>query len=431
MVSSPPRVDLLHYQKLGVEAVEESISSASLTSPVRARGVVNRFDHTIQFYLPAAAVLTSLTPVIETASGISVTSTEPASPPFDLSSGSVIYHLSDGSRYTVQATNIVPSAATVNQWLGSGINLGNDLDAWPGEEGSWTNRVVAQRSFFDDYRAMGFHSVRIPVTWGESTVPADRLSRDGEGSTVNPAFMKRVDTVVGWGLDAGLTVVINAHHEDWIRTLTGTPYQAQKARFVALWTQIAEHFQSWPPQLVFEILNEPQSKMTNADVNDLNRTVLAVIRASNPSRTVILGPAHYNALDAMTDGVFSVPAPANDAHIIANFHNYNPWPFAGQSSGTWGSAADIAKMNSDLRSAARWGKTRGVPVYMGEYGVTLVYNHKKTDLTSRATWYRQVHQAAQENGISMAAWDDYGDFKLYDRVNRSFDSSVVPVITGP
>jgi endoglucanase len=104
---------------------------------------------------------------------------------------------------------------------------------------------------------------------------------------------------------------------------------------VALWTQIAEHFQSWPPQLVFEILNEPQAKMTNADISDLNRTILTVIRASNPTRVVILGPARYNAIDAMTDGVISVPAPAADAHTIANFHNYNPWPFAGQSTGTW------------------------------------------------------------------------------------------------
>jgi len=427
--SPQPKVTL-HYQPVAAVApAAQGITSASLTSPVSAMGIVNRFDHTIWFYLPASAGLTNLTPVIVTAPGVSVTSTVPPTP-FDLSSGSATYHLSDGSTYTVQATNIVPSAATVNQGLGNGINLGNDLDAWPGEEGSWTSKVIAQQYFFDDYRAMGFDSVRIPVTWGASTAPADRLSRDGGKSAVNPAFMSRVDTVAGWGLDAGLTIVINAHHEDWIRTLTGSSYQAQKARFVALWTQIAEHFKTWPPQLVFEILNEPQGRMTNPDVNDLNRTILAVIRASNPTRTVILGPNRYNALDALTDGVFSVPSPAIDAHIIANFHNYNPWTFAGQSNGTWGSDGDVSRMKSDLRKAAQWAKSRGVPLYMGEYGVTFVYTHKKTDLTSRATWYKQVHQIASENGISMAAWDDYGDFKLYDRVNRSYDSSVVPIIAG-
>lgn len=62
--------------------------------------------------------------------------------------------------------------------------------------------------------------------------------------------------------------------------------------------------------------------------------------------------------------------------------------------------------------------------------MTLAYNHKNTDFASRATWYKQVHQVAKENGISMAVWDDYGDFRLYDRVNRSFDSSVVPIVTG-
>lgn len=430
LVSSAPARTVLNYQPVeGPLPAAQAITGASLTSPESARGIVNRFDHTITFYLPASADLTKLTPVIVTAPGIAVTATLPASPPFDLSASSATYQLSDGSSYSVQAKNTVPSAATVNQWLGNGINLGNDLDAWPGEEGSWTGKVIAQESFFDDYKRMGFDSVRVPVTWG-ATASSGRLSREGAKSAVDPQFMKRTETVAGWGIDAGLTVVINAHHEDWIRTLTGPSYQAQKVRFVALWTQIAEHFQNWPPQLVFEVLNEPQGKMTNADVNDLNRTILAVIRASNPTRVVILGPARYNALDALTDGVFTVPSPGTDSHIIANFHNYNPWSFAGQSTGTWGSAADVAKMNSELSSAARWAKNKGVPLYMGEYGVTFVFNHKKTDLTSRAIWYRQVHRAAKENGISMAAWDDSGDFKLYDRVNRSFDSSVVPIIVS-
>jgi aryl-phospho-beta-D-glucosidase BglC (GH1 family) len=425
---SPPTA--LSYTPVGGKPpADVSILSASLASPA-ARGIVNRFDHTIRFYLPASSDLSALTPVIVTGAGVSVTSTVPASPPFDFSGGPVTYHLSDGSTYRAQAFNTVPSAATVNGWLGTGINLGNDLDAWPGAEGSWTGNVIAQAYFFDDYKTMGFDSVRIPVTWGGALPPTDRLSRAGADSAVNPDFMERVDTVAGWGIDAGLAVVINAHHEDWIRTLTGSSYQAQKPRFVALWTQIARHFQNWPPQLVFEILNEPQGKMTEADVNDLNKTILAVIRATNPTRVVILGAARYNSLDAMQDGVFTVPPPAGDAFIIASFHNYNPWSFAGQSSGTWGAAGDISRMAADLHNAAGWAKSHGVPVYMGEYGVTFRYNAARTDLASRAAWYRQVYQIARASGISMAAWDDSGDFKLYDRVNRSCDSSVIPIITA-
>ena len=402
-----------------------SVTGARLESPSPARGIVNRFTHNIDFFLPAGADTTSLVPSLQLATGVSVTATEPAAAPFDFSRGPVTYHLSDGTTYTARVSVSVPSAATVNAWIGTGINLGNDLDAWPGPEGSWTGQVVAQQYFFDDYRALGFNSVRIPITWGAATHASDRLGQEGAASVVQPEFLQRVETVAGWGIDAGLTIVINAHHEDWIRTKTGASYQAQKPRFLALWTQIAQAFRDWPPQLIFEVINEPQGNMTNADVNDLNRSVLAIIRATNPTRTVLLGPNRYNAWEALVDGTFQVPPPASDAHIIATFHNYNPWSFAGESKGTWGTGRDLSQMASTLDRAAAWAQRQGVPLNMGEYGATLRYKGSKTDLASRATWYRYVFQAARSRGISVVAWDDFGDFKLYDRVKRSYDHTVV------
>jgi endoglucanase len=400
-----------------------SILSASLASP-SARGIVNRFNHTISFYLPGGSSLSSLTPSFVTASGVTVVS--PTSPLLDLSSP-VIVSLSDGSSYTMQAFATTPSAAVVDGWIGSGINLGNDLDAWPGAEGSWTNGVVAQEYFFDDYVRMGLTSARVPVTWGMATNPADRLDSVSPYN-VNPSFMGRVDTVVGWGIDAGMTVVVNAHHENWIRTLTGSALTAQLPRFEALWSQIATHFVTWPPQLVFEIINEPQGAMTDADVNTLNNAILPIIRGTggfNKTRIVIIGANNYNSMYTLQDGVFSVPS---DPYVIVNFHNYNPWTFAGESMSTWGSSSDIASMTSDFNNVASWSQTKGAPLYMGEYGVTFEYNGAKTDLPSRALWYKNMRQLAKSKGIAMTFWDDYGDFKIYDRVNRSYDNSVIPTV---
>jgi aryl-phospho-beta-D-glucosidase BglC (GH1 family) len=433
----PPASPVTYTPVGGTAPAPSSILGFALTSPAPgARGIVNRFDHTIKLYLPGADV-SSVMPVVVLADGVTIRSPPPG--PIDLSAP-VTYHLSDGSAYAVSAiTTPAPPAATVNDWLGTGINFGNDLDAWPGEEGSWTEGVVAQEYFFDDYRTMGFESVRIPITWGESANTAERLSDEGASSMVNPTFMSRVDTVTGWAIDAGLTVVINAHHEDWIRTLTGSAYQAQKPRFVALWTQIAEHFKSWPPQLVFEILNEPNAAMTNGDVNDLNATILGIIRVSNPDRTVILGANEWNAMSALQDGVFSVPVPASDPHIIVNFHNYNPWSFCGNAIGTWGSVSDVATMASDLDNVATWAKARGVPLYMGEYGVTMAYAGTITDPASRTAWDRQVSNMARARGISMAIWDQhdtfnpsitYGDIKVYDRVKRTCDRVEIDAVLG-
>ena len=46
----------------------------------------------------------------------------------------VTYTVTNGGTstdYQVQAFNTAPSAGIVDGWLGRGINLGNDLDAWP------------------------------------------------------------------------------------------------------------------------------------------------------------------------------------------------------------------------------------------------------------------------------------------------------------
>ena len=432
MPSGDPRV----FMPVGGKApAAETILSFTVASPA-VRGIVNRFDHTIKLFIPGASVA-NIVPTIGLKSGITVVS--PTTPSIDLSSP-VTYVLSDGSSYVVSASIAAsPTAATVDAWLGKGINLGNDLDAWPNGEGSWTEGVVAQEYMFDDFKTMGFDSVRIPITWGASANKADRLSDAGFSSIVNPVFMARVDTVAGWGLDAGLAVVINAHHEYWIRTTTGTSYTAQKPRFEALWTQIAEHFKSWPPQLVFEIINEPWGDMTNADVNDLNATILAIIRTSNPTRTVILGANSWNSMFAMQDGVFTVPSPASDPYIIANFHNYNPYSFCGYSTGTWGSTGDIASMSSDLSNAATWASSRGVPLYMGEYGATVVYKGLITDPTSRTAWYREVSRIAKGLGISMAIWDHhlafdinniYGDLMVYNRATRECDRTILNAVMG-
>jgi hypothetical protein len=259
----------------GADPLPESILSASLAAPA-ARGIVNRFDRTITFYLPAGSDLTALTPTFGTAAGVSVISPSSGSP-LDLAKATTV-SLSDGSSYTVRAFARTPTAAEINALIGTGVNLGNDLDAWPGTEGSWTGGVTAQKYFFDDYRKMGFDSVRIPITWGGAAKASERLD-SAPPYTVDPGFMARANELAGWAIDAGLAVVVNAHHEDWIRTKTGPGFAAAKPRFEALWRQIAENFKAWPPQLVFEILNEPNGPITEAEVVALNADILGIIRS--------------------------------------------------------------------------------------------------------------------------------------------------------
>jgi len=387
------------------------ITGVTVSNP-SVRGIVNQSAKTIGLYLPAGAAVTSVAPTIALNSGSSVL---PASGQPQDFTNPVTYTVTGPDKkavvYTATAYTTEPTPQQVATLLGNGINLGNTLDA--PQEGDWA--AAAQEYYFTDYKSAGFDSVRIPITWNAhfGTVSPFAVQAD---------FMNRVDQIAGWGIDRGMAVVINAHHEDWIRAVNDATYAAQKPRFVALWTQIAEHFANWPPQLVFEILNEPRTPMTNASVNDLNATILGIIRQSNPTRTVIIGGNSYNAISSIQASDFVIPS---DSHLIATFHYYNPWNFCGQAIGTWGSASDISTLNNDMSTVAAWAASHSIPLYMGEYGA-----EKQCDAASRIVWYTELSIAARTNHIPYIAWDDSGDFGIFNRAGGTFETPILKAIMG-
>ena len=112
-----------------------------------------------------------------------------------------------------------------------GINLGNTLE--PPLEGGWNN-PPAQEYYFDLYKEAGFSTVRIPVRWDEHTM-------DTLPFTISSSWLARVEQIVDWALERDLFVILNAHHEDWIKqNYTNALY---RARFDSIWSQIAVRFQ--------------------------------------------------------------------------------------------------------------------------------------------------------------------------------------------
>ena len=121
-----------------------------------------------------------------------------------------------------------------------GINLGNSLDAF--KEGTddteicWNNPRTT-KPMIQMFADAGFDTLRLPVTWG---------SHMGAGPDwiVDAMWMDRVEQVVNWGLEIGMTVILNTHHEfDWLK-----PELSQLVdilpRYQRLWQQIAERFKT-------------------------------------------------------------------------------------------------------------------------------------------------------------------------------------------
>ncbi|WP_439509212.1 glycoside hydrolase family 5 protein [Marinimicrobium koreense] len=290
--------------------------------------------------------------------------------------------------------------ATVAE-MGIGINLGNTLDAYP-NEGDWA--LPAQERYLEDFNEAGFQHVRIPATWDDHTAQSAPY-------TVDSGRMNRAEEVVDWALDQGFYVILNAHHERWIWEGEGLT-EEKRARFQAIWTQIAERFSGKSHRLIFEILNEPIG-LSAEQTNELKADILPIIRAQNPTRLVIISGHNYSGVHTLSD----IDLPEDD-YLIANFHSYDPWAFAGQCTRRWGSEADRAELAQIYATAAAWREQSGVPVMLNEFGAAkfdFQNPENVCELEDRLAYIGHHVNLAIENGIPATFWDDGGSFSTYDR----------------
>ena len=97
--------------------------------------------------------------------------------------------------------------------------------------------------------------------------------------TIDPNFFNRVDEVVNWALDRNLTIIFDFHHYE---EMAWDPWN-HKDRFLALWEQIAEHYQDYPPEVLFELLNEPNDQLNASLWNRYLFEALEPVRKTNPT----------------------------------------------------------------------------------------------------------------------------------------------------
>jgi hypothetical protein len=290
--------------------------------------------------------------------------------------------------------------------MGRGINIGNTME--PPTEGVWGNPPVKERAF-DDYKNAGFTAIRIPITWDAHTSNVPPYEIDS-------TWMARVDTVVTWGLRRGLIIIINAHHESWLKNALAdsgiTRQDLDLARFDSIWSQIATHFKDKSDSLIFEILNEPYPA-PEAAVNALNAQVLKIIRRTNPTRIVCYSGYMWSNSDELVSA--AIPD-SSDKYLIGYYHSYDPYPFGLLGPGTYGSASDIAATKAKFDQVTAWSKKNNIPVILGEFGYM-----KACDYNSRMCAYGTVVDQGLRHGVGLFAWDDGGDFTIYNRTTYTFN----------
>ncbi|MEE9319398.1 MAG: glycoside hydrolase family 5 protein [Granulosicoccus sp.] len=238
-----------------------------------------------------------------------------------------------------------------NKALGRGINLANALDA--PNEGEWGWSLAANH--FDIIADAGFDSVRVPIRWSAHAATTAPYA-------IDQAFFERVDWVLDQTARTGLTTVIDVHH---YLELMVDPTR-HRARFLSIWQQISERYAQRPETVYFEILNEPTEAFTDdpAIWNNLLADALQIVRRTNATRPVVIGPVGWNAIEYLDQLVLPT-----DPNVIVSVHFYSPFEFTHQGAdwvepipplGTeW--FADIAQLGSTLENWSWFTNTTSLP----------------------------------------------------------------------
>lgn len=331
--------------------------------------------------------------------------------------------------------------------LALGWNLGNQMDAfyngtWAGDkflypdETVWGNGKCTQ-ALFDALKEAGFSSVRIPVTWLKMIGPAPDYK-------IDKTWLDRVAEIAGYAHNAGLNAIVNTHHDEdhclvdgkdrgwhtWLNVMDAAKdpeLNAQiKEEVAAVWGQIATKFKDAGDWLIFESFNEINdggwgwseefranpSKQCNV-LNEWNQTFVNAVRAAggcNEDRWLGV-PGYCAGIDFLD--YFKLP---NDpaGRIMLAVHYYDPFDYASGAKYTeWGHTADPAKKASygdESYVEEKFSKlyrnyvSRGIPVYLGEYGC--VNRANAHDRAFQSYYMEYVTRAARYYGLPCFLWDN-------------------------
>jgi endoglucanase len=307
-----------------------------------------------------------------------------------------------------------------NKHIGRGINLGNALDA--PNEGEWG--VTLKEEYCKIIKEAGFDSVRIPIRWSAHAL-------EDKPYTIEKSFFDRVDWAINNAIKNNLYVIIDIHH--YLELMKDPAGHSE--RFLGLWKQIAEHYKDYPDSVMFEPLNEPADKLYPPLWNELLKKALAVIRKSNPYRTVVIGPAEDNTINLLR----KLDLPEKDRNIIVTIHYYTPLEFTHQGAEwiseksnawlgtTWtGTEKEKEAVTKAFDRAATWAKERNRPIHLGEFGV-----YEKADMDSRARWTAFVVNSAIERGWSFSYWEFCSGFGAYDQQTNSWRKPLLNALISP
>jgi endoglucanase len=270
-----------------------------------------------------------------------------------------------------------------------------------------------QEKHFKLIKEAGFQTVRMNLHG------FDHMDATGK---LDDSFFTTLDWAVKNALANDLNVIFDLHNY----TDIAKDPAAYKARFLGFWRQVAPRYKDASNRVMFEILNEPNGELTPQLWNEYLHEALAIIRETNPTRNVVIGPGFWNQISYLKD----LDLPKDDRHIIVTIHYYAPMQFTHQgaywspetvhlSGIKWGTDAEKRKVVDDFAKAQAWSKANHRPILLGEFGA-----YDKGDMDSRVAYTSHLARTAESLGWAWTYWQFDSDFIVY---NIDKDQWVEPI----
>ncbi len=300
-------------------------------------------------------------------------------------------------------------AADLGQQFRRGVNIIGYDPIW--EDAA---RARFQERHFATIKAGGFDFVRVNLHAFKHMDAQNRIT---------PKWLERLDWVVREATEAGLGVILDEH--DFMACAENA--DTCRTRLSAFWNTVAPRYRNAPRSVAFELLNEPHGPLDAERWNSLSAELLAIVRRTNPTRIVVIGPTRWNNFNELP----TLRLPPEDRNILVTFHYYDPFRFTHQGASwtdlkelrgvTWGSDADRAQLRADFAKVAAWAKANDRRILLGEFGA---YDRGGAPQEMRAAYTAAVAREAEANGFAWAYWQFDSDFILWD---MSQDQWVKPI----
>jgi len=314
-----------------------------------------------------------------------------------------------------------------NRILGRAINLPGVFDRNP-DRGPIPDPPL-KPEYFRKMKDAGFQSVRLVIRWSSYAATDAPYKIDSD-------FQRKVDWAVEQCLANKLAVLLDFHYYPLIsftgrETSTEDP-KKNRERFLALWTQLEDHYKNSPPQVMFGLLNEPSRQNLGTEGwNALVAETLPIMRRHNPDRTILIQSANGGGFGSLE----GLKIPAAERNAIVEVHYYSPGKFTHQQA-PWsndriykdilwtGTDEEKKPITDDFAKVAAWAKKNNRPIYLGEFGA-----YRAADMPSRARWTAFIARTAEQLGMSWAYWGFWRcGFDVFDAQTETFTEPLLKAL---